>query len=277
MSQTLITERFSVGGSPANVTSCIFCDPTGTIGVQRTDTGANVVAPGTALNNDATGVYDYSITDPAPGLTYLYWITFVSPAGVTMRYQKTVYANGSAAGLPIYLSAAAADALAAQILPLRAWPTANDSQKTLAIVQATSEIDNGQIYQGRKFHRHQCLQFPRMAYEAVSPVWEWDGYGLPLQMPLGWSESIWDWDRVNHVAIVPNNVLLAVLYQADSILVGDREERLAAQHDGVSSQGNSGIQESYRPREQNPGFRTGLCRRSYQLLEQYRVRAARII
>jgi hypothetical protein len=276
MSQTIITEKFTQGGNPVDVTSVVFSDKAGLIGVQRTDTGVNVVAPGTALGHDSTGVYDYTIDDPAPNLTYTYWITFVSPLGVTLRYQKTIVATPTGSPLPVYLSAAAADALAAQVPALKAWPAANDAQKTAALVQATLDVDRGQKYQGRKYDLTQSLEFPRMAYEAAARVRNWGVMAQPI-IPPGYGDVVWDWDTVNLVPLVPNNVLLAVIYQADSILLADRDERLAAQHDGVASQSNSGLSESYRDRPQNAGLRTGLCRRAYLLLEQYKLAAGRML
>ena len=48
----------------------------GTYGIRRNDTGAAVVADGTVMTEDSTGVYSYSFTDPAYGLSYTYVLEF---------------------------------------------------------------------------------------------------------------------------------------------------------------------------------------------------------
>ena len=53
----------------------------GTYGVKRNDTGAVVVADGTAMTQSATGVYTYTFTDPADDLTYTYATEIVQEAG----------------------------------------------------------------------------------------------------------------------------------------------------------------------------------------------------
>jgi hypothetical protein len=70
-----------------DVTSAVLSDPTNTFGVRRTDTNAVIVADSTALTNTGTGLYSYTFTEPAPGLTYEYWMEFVY-GGETYRVQK---------------------------------------------------------------------------------------------------------------------------------------------------------------------------------------------
>ena len=89
MSTTTITFNLTVNAVPTNATTVTLSDSTNTFGARRTDTNATVVAAGTALNNTATGVYSYSFTDPAPGLTYEYWVTYVLN-GNTYRTQQFV-------------------------------------------------------------------------------------------------------------------------------------------------------------------------------------------
>jgi hypothetical protein len=67
----------------------VLSDPTGTFGVKRTDTNAVVVADSTALTNVSTGVYRYTFTDPAPGLTYNYYVEWVY-GGETYRVERTI-------------------------------------------------------------------------------------------------------------------------------------------------------------------------------------------
>ncbi len=72
-----IKKVFKIAGVPANMTSVVFSDPSGSYGVKRNDTGAVVVADGTALTNTGVGVYEYTFADPANDLTYTYYIEFV--------------------------------------------------------------------------------------------------------------------------------------------------------------------------------------------------------
>ena len=60
-----------------DVTSAVLSDPTGTYGVKRDDTDAVVVADGTALVNQSTGLYEYTFTEPADDLTYSYYVEWV--------------------------------------------------------------------------------------------------------------------------------------------------------------------------------------------------------
>ena len=70
MSTVTVTKPTFIGGVLANITSIKLSDATGTYGVKRDDTDAVVVADGTAMVNSSTGLYTYSFTAPASGLTY---------------------------------------------------------------------------------------------------------------------------------------------------------------------------------------------------------------
>lgn len=89
MSTTTITFTFKVGAVLTNVTSAVLSDPTGAFGVRRLDSGAVVVADGTALVWQSVGVYSYAFADPASGLTYNYWVEFVY-AGNTYRIEQDI-------------------------------------------------------------------------------------------------------------------------------------------------------------------------------------------
>src|SRR5436189_193966 len=82
-------------------------------------------------------------------------------------------------------------------------------------------------------------------------------------------------DAEKAVAIVPADVRRATLYQADSILAGEREPRIAAQHDGVVYELTGGLAESYKS-TQGRGVPTGLCRRAWMLMRRYRLRSGRL-
>lgn len=74
-----ITIRFTLKnrdtGAYVDPTSLVLSDPTGAYGIKRDDTGATVVADGTAYTTKiGTGQYYYTLTEPATGLTYTgYW------------------------------------------------------------------------------------------------------------------------------------------------------------------------------------------------------------
>jgi hypothetical protein len=64
------TVRFTiiVNGVLTDPTSIVLSDPTGICGVKRNDTGAVVVAGGTAMAQVATGIYEHQFDDPELGL-----------------------------------------------------------------------------------------------------------------------------------------------------------------------------------------------------------------
>ena len=77
MATRVITHRFEVDDVLTDPTSVKLSDPTGTYGVKRDDTDAVVVADGTAMTNQSTGVYQYSFTEPAAGLEYTAYVEVV--------------------------------------------------------------------------------------------------------------------------------------------------------------------------------------------------------
>jgi hypothetical protein len=223
------------------------------------------------------GQWTAEFTDSSAAPQYNFTFTITYGDGVTDGPFPGSPINGPAGSVPTcYLTNTAADALAANLPALAAWPTASAAQKTAALIQASSDIDNGMVYQGRKYDLSQVLQFPRMAYEAAARVRNWGVLTQPV-IPPGYGDVVWDYDAANLAAIIPNDVLTACLYQADSILAGDRDARLSVMHDGISQQANSGLSESYRPRREAMGLDSGLCRRAYTLLQKYKVRAGRIL
>lgn len=278
MSSTSIDFSWSVNGVPADVTSVVLADPANAYGVRRTDTNAIVVAAGTALAHNGTGLYSYAFTDPAQGLTYSYYLKVVY-VGATYFLPRTQSGPG-AISRPCYLGLADARALAATVPAalLTNFNSANDSDATFALLQGSNDVDQGMRYQGRRYDMSnaQKLEFPRTAYEANSRVREQSAGIIPLPpFGPGWTDTVWDWDTAHNVAVVPPNVLLAVLYQANWILGGVGEERLNEQHAGVVATSGGGISEQYDKTAEGP--RTGLCRRSYQLLWPYRLVSGRLL
>ncbi len=163
-----------------------------------------------------------------------------------------------------YLNTSDADALAATLLDVASYLAATGANKQKALNQASMEIDRAMSYQGRKIDPEQAMAFPRIAYE--SPI----DSSLFAEVP-GTVQTVWDWDDDAGEAVVPEDVLVAVVYQANSILAADREERLNAQHDGVTSHGADGLMETYAA---NAPI---LCRRSYFIMVRYRLKTGRMI
>ena len=67
----LIRKTISIDGTPTDMTSV-------TIGVNRTDPNAVVVASGTPMTHAGTGVYELTFTEPTPGLQYNVYYTIVN-------------------------------------------------------------------------------------------------------------------------------------------------------------------------------------------------------
>jgi hypothetical protein len=166
-----------------------------------------------------------------------------------------------------YLTDIEADVLAATLPTLTAYSAASSGNKTKALLRASLDVDNAMPYQGRKYASDQENQFPRVPYDEPPA-----SAGFDLD-PRG---SVWDWDSDANEAVVPEDVLLAVLMQADAILAGDREPRLAAQHDGVVYDQTGSVAESYKQTE-GPGVTSGLCRTAWMLLRKYRLRSGKLI
>lgn len=267
MSNTTISRRIVIDGALTDAESVVLANREGTYGVKRMDTGAVVVAAGTAMIRDGVGLYHYTFTDPAPWLIYNYWIK-ARVNGIDYYSEKDL--SGPAAGSAGYVEMEEADAMAADLPGLIAYKAATGQQKAAALSSATSDIDAGMRYQGRKYEPDQSRQFPRIAYEIAG-----DRAGSAWPSSRVEAEIIWDWDDATRAAVVPRDVKLAAIYQADAILAGGREERLDRQHDGVTYDQTGGMAESYK--QAAAGVMSGLCRRSYQLLAKYRLRGGRIL
>lgn len=71
-----ISQTFKVGSTLTDVTTAKLSDPTGAFGIRRDDTLAVVVADGTNMTHDSTGVYSYTFT-AVDGVAYTAYIEFV--------------------------------------------------------------------------------------------------------------------------------------------------------------------------------------------------------
>ena len=76
MPSQIVRRTWKVEGVLTNATSAVLSDPTGTYGIKRDDTGATVVADGTAMTNPSTGVYEYTFT-AIVGVAYTAYVEVV--------------------------------------------------------------------------------------------------------------------------------------------------------------------------------------------------------
>lgn len=93
MATRLISKTWRVDGALTNVTSAKLSDPTGTFGVKRNDTSAVVVADGTNMTSDSTGVYEYSFEDVV-GVAYTGYVEIVYQ-GVTYHFEVDIPARSA--------------------------------------------------------------------------------------------------------------------------------------------------------------------------------------
>lgn len=81
MSITLQWKLYANSGTALSPTSVKLQDKDGIYGVRRTDTGAVVVASGTAMTHAGGGVYTYTFDEPDDGLTYEYSVRVAETIG----------------------------------------------------------------------------------------------------------------------------------------------------------------------------------------------------
>jgi hypothetical protein len=173
-----------------------------------------------------------------------------------------------------------ADALAATLPSSRltAYRAAEDADKLGALVDATSRIDSAMRYQGQKYFpavtgEAQTLEFPRLARS---------GGSLPNVVANAFpaatlASEVYDWDADNNTAMVPRNVKLATLHEANSILDGQRAGTQAAQHDGLASQSIGSASESYRAPVNATSGAAVLCFDANTLMQKYRLRSGGMV
>jgi hypothetical protein len=188
------------------------------------------------------------------------------------------FSAGSATNLselgdgPSYLGSVEADALAAECPAsmLTAYLAATTTAaKGAALRQATLDVDASMRFQGRRYDASQVREFPRVPYEVASG-----------QLPVGpylvgadtAAAEIWDWDDDTDAAVVPSQVKLAVLYQANRILRGVGQAA-QDQADGIASKSLGTASVSYRPGAGN----VRLAAEAMDLLERYRLRSGQML
>ena len=280
MSQTTINFTLT-GGDVTQITAVTLSDPAAAYGVERLDTGAVVVAAGTAMTYVSPGVYAYTFTDPAPALQYRAYVAWTY-RGIT-SYQEVLKTGGGDL-LPRYLQTTDAAALAPSLLPLPAFAAATTTQQSAALTAASADIDRAMRYQGRKLHRLQQLEFPRLPYferfGAFGDLWpqDWpDDWWADCPFSDGWTDVIWDFDPVSKTIIVPLKVQQACLYQANDILDGSRAATIEKLAMGLSGQSIGTAHESYDAKLGRAAAVSGLCRRAQSLMQFYELRTGQML
>lgn len=265
MSKVILTVRVRKNGVYADAdVAPVMADAAGAFGVKRLDTGVTVIAVNEPAAHDAVGHYSKTIDPAVPGVVYQGFFRVVVNGDTYHVERQGSVQDEAAPASTSYLTQSEADALAGQLpaTTLPSWATASTLEKTAALELASSDVDEGLRYQGRKYDETQARQFPRVAYQAApfAP----SGRGV--------ADTVWDWSVDLNAPVVPLDVQRAVLYQAEAILRNEREERLSNQHDGIIYDQSGPLSESYKASDR-PGFESGLARRAYMLLRKYRLQA----
>lgn len=254
--------------------------------VTLTDAGGNAVAiSNAAWAAGGNGLWTYSFAGDSAAYQFSYAITWSTgtvsgPFAGAWSVSSPAISGGYFDPLvdvcfPPTRSLARALALAGQMLNLSAFNAAAPLQQQMALLQASTEIDRGCRWQGRKFDPRQKLEFPRIPYDDGFPAtWEWQWFDTYFG-GIGAGDCVWDWNHAEKKPCVPLPVLQAVIVQADSILRGDREDRVNAIHDGVRGQSSGPVREDYDSRAM--GVVTPLCHRAWHLVERYKLVSGRLV
>lgn len=184
-----------------------------------------------------------------------------------------------------YLTPEAARALAAGVMATPGMSkllALTDDGLGMALYTASIDIDVAMRYQGRKYPSadgvtEQVREFPRVAYSSgLTPgsVSATAG-GILGGVVGGGGGQVWDWDSENNVAVVPQNVKLACLFQAAWLQVSSHTKRIEEINSGVAQASIGTAGETMNPAAE--GVRTKLGARAAQLMEKYRIRTGQLL
>jgi hypothetical protein len=249
-------------GVLTDVAQVTLSNPGGTIGVLRTDTNAAVVLSGTVMTRVAPGVYQYTLTPPAPGLTYEWWARVEETSGA-MYHVKRVYVDSSASGIATspgqsYIGRDQADAWAATLPLFGSYlTTPSDATRYAFLTAATRRLDSAARWQGRPVSDNQVLAFPRRDEHRITTSYGWTTALASLEPG------------------VPDDVKWAVLHEAQSIAQGTRDRIANTIDAGLSSMTTGSLSESYNAAL--AAMPATLCRDARALIEKYRLRSGRLL
>lgn len=285
MASHQITSRFKISGVLTATTASVLSDPTGTFGIKRAGDGEPVVAAGTAMAMDSTGVYSYLYTaagsgvviDPVAGTAY---VAFVKHSfGGADYYGEVEFTVASTTAADSYIpTITEAKTLGATLTALpgvTALMATGDAELGALLLAASLDIDTAMPYQGCKYDPSQEREFPRY----VNPLGNQQRMIDYQQSAIGnWIPGVWDWDSDTSAAIVPATVKMACLLQAASIKTDPNfRGRLDAIRSGLAAQSIGSLSETYLAPASLPGGMTGLCDRAQKLMDRYRLRSGGLL
>ncbi len=229
-------------------------DEDGTYGVKRLDTSAVVVSAGVAMTQIGVGRYSYELSDVTPGVRYRFaYRILVGGEKYLGTYDITATDEPTD---DRYLSVSEANVLALTIsaASLGRWQTASTVDKERALLQATMEIDAAMRYQGRKVDPEQTLEFPRYPHPG----------------------EVWNTDPATGIAIVPKQVKIATLHQANDVLDAGRHERINKQYQGIVYDQTGAMAESFKGGGME-GLSTRLCLAANTYMRRYQLRTGAML
>lgn len=154
-----------------------------------------------------------------------------------------------------------------RLLGLSSLVSAAAALRQPAIDLASLDIDDGGPWQGRKY-----------AVGEIGSTGTGEAAYQERQFPrLISSDEVWDWNDDADAAVVPEPVIVATLVQADNILDGARDRRMAAIRDGLASQSVGSLSESYRTDILPGEAAQPLVDRAARLMARYRLRSGRLL
>lgn len=205
-----------------------------------------------------------------------YRVVWTDSAGNTVTSDEFVVGGALAQYSQLvgtYNTLASADELADEMPNLTAWAAATDAAKGDALKLARFRVDRAHRYQGRRYLANQRVEFPRIAYDDGSAVRQDYQSALSTSAP----STIWDWDEVNEIAVVPLDVKLAELFEANSILAADRDRIADAIANGLKSQSTGSLSETYDRLPRSSSGAPLLCRDAEMLMQRYRAASGRLL
>lgn len=263
--------EFRIGGVLTDMTSVML------VQVVRLDTAAVVVSTPAALTKVSTGLYRTTIAGLAGGVAHQASVEIVYD-GTTSTLTRTFVPASLAADSASYLSLAEGDALAAAYPGLAKYVAAGSDVREAAMLLASSDVDVSSRWQGRKYDPLQVREFPRLAYadgcadrlHVSTPAW----IGV-----IGCGGVVWDWDATTQMAIVPGDVKLAVLYQANAIIDGKLAAAKEEQAIGIASKAAGSVSVSFRDPAALAavGGLDGLCDRASRLMKRFVLRTGQLL
>ena len=151
-----------------------------------------------------------------------------------------------------------------------------DDALDLVLMTATLDIDNAMRFQGRKYDPDQEREFPRVPRgQTPNQFGSAISDPIPYPSPLGRIE-VWDWDPANDVPIVPQKVLIAVLFQAAWLMQPQYAQRLEDIRSGLAAQAiRTSHEMNIKSGEAAAGGFSGLGDRAQRIMDFYRLKTGR--